>query len=279
MLCSLTGSLQGEYFPLLGSNSYVPPGGMSVEEEQRLQDEGLLFEEPDAPVLVSSGYALDWPDARGVFVTSGRDLAVNVNELDHLCVHSVEKSGALKATRSRHVDPTVERRFKVFRSPFKDLLPWHMHRATLQSCAAAPRGAAMTRMWCPRSWMRPWLHMSRLVLNGNEGFAPCQAFVEDGKPRTSPMMYGREGDMLYLHGHVSAGVLRNGALLSSSKLCLRPGSLDVCFCATLEDGLVLGRSGGRESQALTGWPGMHSSMNYRCVMVHGEAVAIRQRLK
>ena len=65
---------------------------------------------------MSSGYALDWPDARGVFVTRGRDLAVNVNEapqagapelsgqLDHLCVHSVEKSGALRATCGRHVE-------------------------------------------------------------------------------------------------------------------------------------------------------------------------------
>ncbi|CAK8991637.1 unnamed protein product [Durusdinium trenchii] len=73
------------------------------------------------------------------------------------------------------------------------------------------------------------------------------AFVDaEGHPKVSPMIYGRAGDALYLHGHLSAGLLRNG-------------SIDVCFCMTLEDGLVLARSG------------MHSSMNYRCVMVHGKA--------
>lgn len=56
--------------------------------------------------------------------------------------------------------------------------------------------------------------MWQLVGTRNEAILERQAFVEDGKPRNSPMMYGREGDMLYLHGHVSAGVLRNGRLAS-----------------------------------------------------------------
>eukprot|EP00439_Symbiodinium_sp_Y106_P085391 s635_g28.t1 len=73
------------------------------------------------------------------------------------------------------------------------------------------------------------------------------AYVDgDGQAKVSPMIFGREGESLYLHGHVSAGALRNG-------------SIDVCFCVTLEDGLVLARAN------------MHSSMNYRCVVVHGQA--------
>lgn len=73
------------------------------------------------------------------------------------------------------------------------------------------------------------------------------AFVDaEGHVKVSPMIYGRKEEILYIHGHVSAGLLRNG-------------SVDVCFCVTLEDGLVLARSG------------MHSSMNYRCVVVHGKA--------
>ena len=71
----------------------------------------------------------------------------------------------------------------------------------------------------------------------------------EGLAKVSPMIFGREGETLYLHGHVSAGVLRNG-------------SVNVCFCVTLEDGLVLARAD------------MHSSMNYRCVIVHGEATEI-----
>ena len=34
----------------------------------------------------------------------------------------------------------------------------------------------------------------------------------EGRPRVSPMIYGRKGEDLYLHGHVSAGLLKNGSL-------------------------------------------------------------------
>jgi len=92
-LSSLTGTLQGEYFPLSGSHSYMPkPGGMSEEEELDLHAEGLLFEEPDSSVLVSSGYAREWPDARGVFVDEQRSFAAFVNELDHLRVTGTDLS-------------------------------------------------------------------------------------------------------------------------------------------------------------------------------------------
>lgn len=81
----------------------------------------------------------------------------------------------------------------------------------------------------------------------DQGVVAHVAYVDgEGNVKISPMIYGRQEDFLYLHGHVSAGVLRNG-------------SIDLCFCMTLEDGLVLARSG------------MHSSVNYRCVMVHGKA--------
>ena len=69
---------------------------------------------------------------------------------------------------------------------------------------------------------------------------------EEGQAKLSPMIFGREDESLFLHGHVSAGALRNG-------------SIDVCFCVTLEDGLVLARAN------------MHASMNYRSVIVHGQA--------
>ncbi|CAJ1328418.1 unnamed protein product, partial [Effrenium voratum] len=100
---SLTGTLEGEYFPLIGSHSYTPkPGGMSEEEEQRLHEAGFLFEEPDSSVLVSSGYARDWPDARGVFVDNARSFAVFVNELDHLRINATDKKDcSLKALCAR----------------------------------------------------------------------------------------------------------------------------------------------------------------------------------
>eukprot|EP00931_Biecheleriopsis_adriatica_P061262 TRINITY_DN36829_c0_g1_i1.p1 TRINITY_DN36829_c0_g1~~TRINITY_DN36829_c0_g1_i1.p1 ORF type:complete len:1780 (-),score=395.79 TRINITY_DN36829_c0_g1_i1:42-5381(-) len=84
-LSSMTGDLEGEYFPLLGSQSYTPkPDGMSEEEEDALRASELLFEEPDSAVLISSGFARDWPDARGLFVDRPHTLSACVNEFDHL---------------------------------------------------------------------------------------------------------------------------------------------------------------------------------------------------
>merc|ERR1719181_2659277 len=44
-LVMLDGELKGDYFPLAGSNSYVPkPGGMSMEEEEKMRTEHILFQ-------------------------------------------------------------------------------------------------------------------------------------------------------------------------------------------------------------------------------------------
>jgi hypothetical protein len=41
--------MKADYLPLMGSESYTPrPTGMSEEEEDRLESDGLLFQEPDA---------------------------------------------------------------------------------------------------------------------------------------------------------------------------------------------------------------------------------------
>ena len=65
------------------------------------------------------------------------------------------------------------------------------------------------------------------------------------------MLYGRDGDALYLHGSVASRLLRTLA-----------GGIDVCLTVTLVDGLVLARSA------------FHHSMNYRSVVVFGRAVAV-----
>eukprot|EP00440_Ansanella_granifera_P075650 gb/GFBE01082087.1/.p1 GENE.gb/GFBE01082087.1/~~gb/GFBE01082087.1/.p1 ORF type:complete len:1793 (+),score=430.45 gb/GFBE01082087.1/:1-5379(+) len=98
-LAAMTADLKGEYFPLLGSNSHAPkPGGMSEEDEDVLREADFLFEEPDSSVLLSSGYARDWPDARGVFADMPRTLCVFVNELDHLrlCVSDCDLKQAFE---------------------------------------------------------------------------------------------------------------------------------------------------------------------------------------
>lgn len=74
------------------------------------------------------------------------------------------------------------------------------------------------------------------------------AFVEDGQPVVVPMLYGREGESLFLHGARKARVIR---LLESTGTA--------CLNVTHVDGLVYARSA------------FNSSMNYRSVTVFGSA--------
>jgi nitroimidazol reductase NimA-like FMN-containing flavoprotein (pyridoxamine 5'-phosphate oxidase superfamily) len=71
-------------------------------------------------------------------------------------------------------------------------------------------------------------------------------FVQDGQPFVIPMIYGREGEVLYLHGASKSRVVK---LLGSGA--------PVCVNVTLLDGIVAARSA------------FHSSMNYRSAVVFG----------
>jgi hypothetical protein len=72
------------------------------------------------------------------------------------------------------------------------------------------------------------------------------AFVQDGQPVVVPMLYGREGETLFLHGARKARVIR---LLESTGTA--------CLNVTHVDGLVFARSA------------FNSSMNYRSATVFG----------
>jgi uncharacterized protein len=84
-------------------------------------------------------------------------------------------------------------------------------------------------------------------------------FVHDAHPVVIPTLHARLGDRLYLHGSAASRMLRT--LLKG---------VPVCVTATLVDGLVLARSA------------FHHSVNYRSVVVFGEATAVEpeeERLK
>ncbi len=70
----------------------------------------------------------------------------------------------------------------------------------------------------------------------------------DTRPVVIPLLFGRLGDAVYLHGSVAAGVLRDGG-----------AGIELCLTATVIDGLVFARSA------------FHHSMNYRSVVVIGMA--------
>ncbi|MCE9594256.1 MAG: pyridoxamine 5'-phosphate oxidase family protein [Planctomycetes bacterium] len=70
----------------------------------------------------------------------------------------------------------------------------------------------------------------------------------DGSPRMAPMVHGRLGARLILHGS-----------RSSTLMAALAAGAEVCAAFTLIDGLVLGRSA------------MHHSLNYRSAIVFGRA--------
>jgi len=78
------------------------------------------------------------------------------------------------------------------------------------------------------------------------GIVAHVAFVQDGAPVVVPMIYGRAGDTIFLHGARKARVIR---LLEATE--------QACLNVTLLDGIVLARSA------------FNSSMNYRSVTVFG----------
>jgi len=83
------------------------------------------------------------------------------------------------------------------------------------------------------------------------GLVAHVAFVQDGAPVVVPMIYGRKGETLYLHGARKARVIR-----------MLEANPTACANVTLVDGLVLARSA------------FNSSMNYRSVTVFGRPVLV-----
>jgi uncharacterized protein len=71
--------------------------------------------------------------------------------------------------------------------------------------------------------------------------------VTDEGPIVLPMAYGRTDEWLYVHGSVANAALRAAA------------GQDICITVTIVDGMVVGRCP------------FHNSMNYRGVVVRGQA--------
>jgi len=85
----------------------------------------------------------------------------------------------------------------------------------------------------------------------DEAFLCHVGFVADGQPFVIPTSFGRDRDVLYIHGSAASRMLRN----------LDQG-VPVCITVTLLDGLVLARSV------------FNLSMNYRSVVILGTATIV-----
>ena len=92
-LSSMEGDLKGKYYPL---------GGMTKEQEDKLQADGFLFQKPTPNnVLANCGAARDWPDARGIFHNDEKTFLVWVNEEDHMRCISMQGGGNVKEVFAR----------------------------------------------------------------------------------------------------------------------------------------------------------------------------------
>ncbi|MDN5205265.1 pyridoxamine 5'-phosphate oxidase family protein [Fulvivirgaceae bacterium BMA10] len=80
------------------------------------------------------------------------------------------------------------------------------------------------------------------------GFVCHLGFEVDGQPYVIPTSYGRDGDIIYVHGATKSRLMLN----------MKKG-IPVCLTVTHIDGIVLARSA------------FHHSMNYRSAIVFGTA--------
>lgn len=85
----------------------------------------------------------------------------------------------------------------------------------------------------------------------DEGFFCHVGFVQNGQPYVIPTGYGRRDRELFIHGSAASRMLAEAGK-----------GIPLCVTVTLVDGLVLARSA------------FHSSVNYRSVVILGEAQSV-----
>lgn len=85
----------------------------------------------------------------------------------------------------------------------------------------------------------------------DDGLVAHLGFAVDGQPYVIPTLHARLGDTVYIHGSAASRMIRT-----------LTGGVPACLTVTLIDAMVLARSA------------FHHSMNYRSVVVLGEARAV-----
>ncbi|NXR92130.1 KCRB kinase, partial [Hypocryptadius cinnamomeus] len=122
-LGSLDGDLKGKYYALRN---------MTDAEQQQLIDDHFLFDKPVSPLLLASGMARDWPDARGIWHNDNKTFLVWINEEDHLRVISMQKGGNMKEVFSRFCTglTKIESLFKAKNYEFM----WNPHLGYILTC-------------------------------------------------------------------------------------------------------------------------------------------------
>uniref|UniRef100_G1S298 Creatine kinase B-type n=1 Tax=Nomascus leucogenys TaxID=61853 RepID=G1S298_NOMLE len=124
-LSSLDGDLAGRYYALKS---------MTEAEQQQLIDDHFLFDKPVSPLLLASGMARDWPDARGIWCVhnDNKTFLVWVNEEDHLRVISMQKGGNMKEVFTRFCTGLTQIE-TLFKSKDYEFM-WNPHLGYILTC-------------------------------------------------------------------------------------------------------------------------------------------------
>ena len=75
------------HLSLFTVGKYYPLGKMTEEEQQQLIDDHFLFDKPVSPLLLASGMARDWPDARGIWHNEPKNFLIWV-KLSVMCYYT-----------------------------------------------------------------------------------------------------------------------------------------------------------------------------------------------
>eukprot|EP00488_Nonionellina_sp_1-RS-2012_P004314 TRINITY_DN9660_c0_g1_i1.p1 TRINITY_DN9660_c0_g1~~TRINITY_DN9660_c0_g1_i1.p1 ORF type:complete len:220 (-),score=53.45 TRINITY_DN9660_c0_g1_i1:56-715(-) len=111
------GPLKGRYRPYSKINKQKIP--LLIETDK-------LFPKPDAPGLVMAGYARDWPESRGIFINTNKNLYIWCNYLEHLHLISVQNDGNVLMAFKRLFDSEqkleslMKQRQEIFLGKFKN---------------------------------------------------------------------------------------------------------------------------------------------------------------
>jgi len=91
-----------KYIPLVGSSSFPHAASEVCEErEETLRSRGMLFQEPNSTLLLSSGFGRHWPDARGMLLNREENFLIWLNEEDHLRIIAMEEGSDMRRVFSR----------------------------------------------------------------------------------------------------------------------------------------------------------------------------------
>jgi nitroimidazol reductase NimA-like FMN-containing flavoprotein (pyridoxamine 5'-phosphate oxidase superfamily) len=117
-----------------------------------------------------------------------------------------------------------------------------------------PRSAPSERSRVRRAPARADYDRATIDAILDEALVAHLGFAVDGQPYVIPTLHARSGDVVYVHGSAASRMVRS--------LTDPAHPTPACLTVTLLDGLVLARSA------------FHHSMNYRSVVVLGQARAV-----